>query len=543
MKYAALIAAAIPLFAGAQNGSWDWCIGQSGLMSDIATDAQCNAYAFVNLYTGGNVLGLDIPTPGRKLIKIGAGGEAEWAIPMTNIEPHRSQFSGEHIYFCGNVSGTYSFGNWTETVPSWPPTYFIGKFDLDGEVQWMLKGQGAAPIFTGGIAVNSLGEVFVAGHGHGSVVINGTQYLPETDSRIAYFWKVDPDGSLGWIRHGGCVAGGKTRAQGAAVDDEGNFYAVGYVNAHDQDCDHSPFGQFEVPTDASFFIVSLDQNGAFTMARYGSGAELVDIECVNDADLYLVGTAYANGTPTFEGNPWFSCQGNSGFIARFDADGEPIWHKDFSSVNGNAGAYRVLSTPGAVHVGCSGMNDVTIGGWTDAQAGRKLMHLKLSEDGSIQDLSRIGFNIASGDLVTTIPQFAGCENGEVLLSTVLHNTSGFPWSLSWDDQETAFPYSANHSGYFVIGKSNPFSTAVNGADPGQAPLLYPNPCNEWTTLEGTDMFGERVELFSAGGQLIRAWRIRNERLVIDTREIPSGLYFIRSTSRNAVRAQQLVVQH
>jgi len=543
MKYAALIAAAIPLIASAQNGSWDWCIGQFGTMADVATDPQCNSYAFVNLYSGGNVLGLDIPSPGAKLMKIGADGEAEWAIPMTNIVPHRSQFNGEHIYFCGNVSGTYSFGNWTETVPNWPPTYFIGKVDLAGEVQWMLKGQGSAPMFTGDMAVNNLGEVFVAGHGHGSVVVNGTQYLPETDSRIAYFWKVEPDGSLGWIRHGGCIAGGKTRAQGAAVDAEGNFYAVGYVIANDQNCDHSPFGQFEIPLDAAFFIVRLNQNGAFTMARYGSGADLVDIECVNNADLYLVGNSFAMGEPTFEGSQWFNCQASSGFIARLNMSGNPTWHRDFSSVNGNASVHRIVSTPGALHVGCAGLNDVTIGGWTDAQAGRKLLHLELSEDGNIQNLSRLAFNSTSGDLSTSLPQLAACDNGGVLLSTVVQNTSGSTWSLSWDDQETAFPYHPIYTGHFVIGRSNPFSTGVYSDEPAHTPLLYPNPCDTWTTLEGTDMFGERVELFSTGGQLIRAWMIRNERLVIDTRDIPSGLYFIRSTSRNAARAEQLIVQH
>ncbi|MBL7795893.1 MAG: T9SS type A sorting domain-containing protein [Saprospiraceae bacterium] len=86
----------------------------------------------------------------------------------------------------------------------------------------------------------------------------------------------------------------------------------------------------------------------------------------------------------------------------------------------------------------------------------------------------------------------------------------------------------------------PWLKLVNVDQPGVAPMLsfqaFPNPFAEQVTvqLEGEEIPGAVLRLFSTGGRLVQETPFRQNRLTLDRKSLPAGLYFFAVEARGKV---------
>jgi hypothetical protein len=199
---------------------------------------------------------------------------------------------GNYLYVVGDFSGDQTdfdpWGNhdWHQNhlPPSGPVFFdaFLVKFDLDGNFQWAKTWGGEGYDDGPGVAVDSLGNVYVAGM-YASQDINfdpaggpGGLGHPAHDSGIlvdVFLSKFDSDGNFQWVKTWG--GQGTDDAMGTVVVDRmDRVYVAGRFAS--VDCDFDPEGMPDLhSTNGLFdaFVSKFDANGVFQWARTWGGPD------------------------------------------------------------------------------------------------------------------------------------------------------------------------------------------------------------------------------------------------------------------------------
>ncbi len=73
--------------------------------------------------------------------------------------------------------------------------------------------------------------------------------------------------------------------------------------------------------------------------------------------------------------------------------------------------------------------------------------------------------------------------------------------------------------------------------------LSPNPASDLVTVRFARSAGtaQTLELYNAAGTVVRTSEVRDERVVLDTRQIPAGVYFVR-VKNSDYSVAKLVIQ-
>jgi hypothetical protein len=143
--------------------------------------------------------------------KYDAAGSLLWT-----RRPVGNDASGVSLDAVGNV---YVTGG-TTTDAFVTSESFVAKYDLDGNLQWTTLLDGVAGERIGSIAADTLGNVYVGGSiwGPGG---------PSADDADAFLAKYDADGNLQWTEQLGTSA--EEGCSGLAVDSLGNAYIAGFT--------------------------------------------------------------------------------------------------------------------------------------------------------------------------------------------------------------------------------------------------------------------------------------------------------------------------
>ena len=237
---------------------WQRSLGGTSvdLANGIAVDGSGNAY-IVGTTASQGAGGNDI-----LVAKYNTSGVIQWQRSLGGT-------SGE----LGNAIAVDSSGNvyiagYGSTQTAGNNDCIVAKYDTSGVIQWQRRLGGASAEFGNGIAVDSSGNVYISG-------ANNSQSAGSSDALIA---KYNTSGVIQWQRRLGGAS--SDNAYGIAVDAAGNAYIIGESNNND------------------LLLAKYNTSGAIQWQRailgasndYGRGVA-VD----TSGNIYIIGVTYSQG--------------------------------------------------------------------------------------------------------------------------------------------------------------------------------------------------------------------------------------------------------
>ncbi len=181
------------------------------------------------------------------------------------------------------------------------------------------------------VAVDGMGNSYVAGYFNSPTLTFGSFTLSTAGSYDIYVVKYDPSGNVLWARSAGGT--GEDHAQGTAVDGSGNCYVSGYFFS-----DSVKFGPTTLKHESLYtgnsdiFLVKYDPFGNVLWATNSIGGGGSNIDNGSTVAMDGSGNSYVAGgygTPTIQfGQQTMTNTGGSDlFIVKFDPEGNALWLK------------------------------------------------------------------------------------------------------------------------------------------------------------------------------------------------------------------------
>jgi hypothetical protein len=207
----------------------------------------------------------------------------------------------------------------------------VTPLDVPPVFQYALGSGGGGDEFIRGLARDASGNLYIAGAFSGSVTL-GNFAFNTRGQRDILLAKLDSAGNVVWARQAG--GSGSDFGHGVAVDAAGNVFLAGSFQGTAQW--DSPSGPGVPPGSASIALTSTGQLDGF-LAKYDAAGNLLWVRSGggsgNDA-AYAVGADAAgnayiagdfSGTANFGAVVLTSAGGLDGFVAKYDAAGNPLW--------------------------------------------------------------------------------------------------------------------------------------------------------------------------------------------------------------------------
>ena len=366
---------------GGEEGGWS-----------IAVDASGNVYVTgffesSTLTIGGTTLrnagGKDI-----LLVKYNPGGQVVWAKSVGRGGDEKGyrlalDASG-NVYVTGdfNSSALHFASNILKNAGG--TDLFVVKYNPDGEVLWAQSAGGKATDHSTGIAVDSIGNVYVTGVFDSryitfdSVTIKnlGSRPMDENIFPFDFFLaKYDPNGQLIWVKSFG--GDGEDYSAGMAVDANGHLYVTGFFQSDSLSLGtitlsnafrwQATKGDDRAKAYAwDIFVVKYDPNGqAVWASRVGGGGPDGAAGIAVDArgNVYITGffgsSKLTFGNTTLQGLGGISLHylGDGGaiilgdlFVAKYDSNGRVLWAKGAPGDGKKGGAAIATDTRGNAYV-------------------------------------------------------------------------------------------------------------------------------------------------------------------------------------------------
>lgn len=215
-----------------------------------------------------------------------------------------------NVYVVGLTNGTLPGQTNAGSVDA-----FVRKYDAVGNEVWTRQFGSSALDFAQGVAVDTAGNVYVAGRTAG-----GLTDQPNTGKEDAFVRKYDASGNELWTRQFGST--NEDRVLGAATDSTGNVYLVGVTQGS------LPGQSSASPSIDDAFVRKYDANGRElwthqfgTAAHDGARGAVVDTA----GNLYVIGW-------TWQPLPGQTLLGRVDiYLRKYDANGFEFWTRQFGT--------------------------------------------------------------------------------------------------------------------------------------------------------------------------------------------------------------------
>jgi hypothetical protein len=423
---------------------------------------------------------------------------------------------------------------------------FLAKYTPEGNLVWVRQGGSTREDTGRDVAVDTAGNVYLAGSfegpgGFDGVGVFGDTTLTSAGASDAFLVKYDADGDVVWARRGGSDQ--DDLAYGVAVSGDGRIHLAGsfFGTALFGDLPIQSGGQTDI------FVVQYDADGEPVWVE-GIGTEGYEyfrrggIDLDTDGNVYLTGS-FTN-TIVLGPDELRSIGQTDVFVAKLDASGEGLWGRrgggdgtDFSAAisvgDSHSGTYVFASG----YIDRSGNFD---GVSIDGQGRDGYLAVFLS-DGSLASIDLLGGT--GHDAGTSIASY---QTGGALEFSA---TGSFRNTMEVD--RTPLSSTGDSDMYLVRGvvpdglpvepgAGRPMTSALGNA--------HPNPFRDRTTLaldvaaaqdvtvEVFDVLGRRVATVH-DGQLGTS----QHRLVIEAGGLPAGVYIIRAEGEAFRFAQRVTL--
>jgi hypothetical protein len=257
--------------------------------------------------------------------KFDPSGSPLWAkeLAAANVNAHAAVDSAGAVVVVGNLVTPLNLGGGTLS-PSGDIDVFVAKLDADGKHVWSKK-LGGSHVSSGGVVVNTAGEIAVYGTFSGSMTIGGATLSSAVDERFVV--KLDPTGGVAFAKsfwHSGLLMDAFEVAMGSSGEMaiSGSFTsAVDFGGGT-----LSPTGARDV------YAAMLDPKGQHLWSKsYGGPAGThafgSSVAVDKNGDVVIVGTLWGDASPDFGGGPLVPTQYDRVFVAKLDAMGQHVWSR------------------------------------------------------------------------------------------------------------------------------------------------------------------------------------------------------------------------
>jgi hypothetical protein len=231
-----------------------------------------------------------------------------------------------NVYVSGYFGGTATFGQTNLTSKRYVDM-FVAKYDSAGNVLWVWQAGGEGDYRGYDIAVDAVGNSYVAGTFCCRSVAFGNTNLTAApgvggEPGDTFIAKYDTDGNLLWVRNHQSINIGLGDLS-VAVDGAGNAFLTGEFKST------VSFGSQAVTSRGGWdtFVVKYGSQGNVIWARSGGGtSDDFGLDVAADAigNVYVTGTVGA--TATFGSTNLINPSGNAlNFVAQYDSAGNLLW--------------------------------------------------------------------------------------------------------------------------------------------------------------------------------------------------------------------------
>ena len=247
---------------------------------------------------------------------------------------------------------------------------------------WM-KGFGtAAADHLAGVAVDADGNIYVIGSFSGTLSIDG-QTVTSLGNVDFYVAKMTPDGSVLWLKSGGCAAA-DDQANAITIDGRGNVYVVG------QSSNNASFDGNNFPSLGAKdgFLLKLDGNGNFQFVRtFGSYQDDNAHDVAIDADGNVVVTGHFSFMLQIGSLSYYQDArgGDDAFLVKMDASGSLLWSMTYASTSYDYGRRVACDSNGNIYLAGEFSGNLSFGSTVlQSPADRNVYLAKFNQSGSVQ---------------------------------------------------------------------------------------------------------------------------------------------------------------
>jgi len=374
-----------------------------------------------------------------------------------------------NVYVAGEFLGTVTFGGSdTYTDAGGHGDAFVTKYSSNGTYLWTKAfdsthsiGQG---VYANGVAVNSLGNIYITGIFYGSVNFAGNSGTDnQTDAGghgDAFLTEYNTSGAYGWTKTFNSTNSGSNGvyAGSVATDASGNVYITGNF---DGTINFNPTGSggSQTSSNPNSFLVEYSSSGTYdftkTFDTSGGNSFSQSVAIDSSGNIYITG--YFADTVIFDGSGGHDSQsagGNSGaddtFITKYASSGTYAWTKTFDITNGWTNGWGI-ATDSQGNIYATGEFGGTVifdgSGGHDSQTAAGSSYdtylTKINSNGSYAWTK--SFNTSASGADSYGISVATNSQGDVYVNGVFQGTVNFAGTSGTDNQTAG----ASHQNYYV----------------------------------------------------------------------------------------------
>ncbi len=228
-----------------------------------------------------------------------------------------------NVYVTGGFYGTADFGG-INLTSSGKDDIFIAKYLPNGTISWARSAGGSLGDVGFGTAVDTMGNVYVAGSFASSTATFGSLVIQGDPNATMYLAKYHPDGSIDWVKTAKGGVGASARS--VAIGPAGEVYVTGVCGTT------ADFGDTTVVANSiyNFYIAKFTGGGSLDWIRFDGNSIGVfgrDIATGRDGSIYVTGEyegtlSFGVDTLTISSDP-----DRSIFVNKYFLDGTLEWVK------------------------------------------------------------------------------------------------------------------------------------------------------------------------------------------------------------------------
>ena len=307
----------------------------------IATDNAGNVY--VAGITDGTLPGSPVTNQGSYdlfLVKYNSAGDTVWTRQMGS--PDSETVSGVAVDSGGNI---YVAGRTSGTLPGSPTTYqggtdlFLVKYNSAGDNVWTRQMGSPDSDIASGVAVDTAGNIYVAGFTGGT--LPGSPTTHRGGGFDLFLVKYNPAGENVWTRQMGSPK--SDTVSGVAVDTGGDIYVAGYTLGT------LPGSPTTNQGSADLFLVKYNSAGENVWTRQ-MGSPFNDT--VSGVAVDTGGNIYVAGytSSTLPGSPTTNQGSDDLFLVKYNSAGDNVWTRQFGSPDTDDAMAVAVDTAGNIYV-------------------------------------------------------------------------------------------------------------------------------------------------------------------------------------------------
>lgn len=337
----------------------------------------------------GTAFATTIPSAGNTdaiLVKYNLSGFVQWVTRIASTGADigavvRVDASG-NVYMTGTYTGTATAYNsdgttFSTTIGNSGGEVFVVKYNSAGFVQWWARIGSPAADSTGGIAIDSSGNVYASFQGGsttGAITVYnaaGSSFgtLANVGLADTCIIKYNSVGAVQWARR--LASTGSDGIRGVSIGSNNDLYAIGSFGGSQLSVYSASTLVSTIPNAGLIdgFVVKYNQNGAPQWtARIGSTADDSALGTSTDSsgNVYVTGATGAGVTTTFynaDGSAFattLTSTGTDAYLAKYSTDGAVLWVAAISSTGTDVGYAVSTDSSGNVYVtGAGGTATVT----------------------------------------------------------------------------------------------------------------------------------------------------------------------------------------